>query len=134
MKLYNELGFELCFRKLFFCSTRLDLMLQSNHQYIAPVTDDVTTFCCRTYYTFKYSNFPSTTMEWNKLDVTIRRSESATSLKKSLLKLGKPRAKLTYNNHNPSGLKLLTRLRLGLSHFNEHKFKHNFRDFVNPLC
>ena len=44
MKLYNELGFELCFRKLFFCSTRLDLILQSNHQYIAPVTDDVTTF------------------------------------------------------------------------------------------
>ena len=28
----------------------------------------------------------------------------------------------------------LTRLRLGLSHLNEHKFKHNFQDCINPLC
>ena len=27
----------------------------------------------------------------------------------------------------------MTRLRLGLSHLNEHKFRHNFRDTVNPL-
>ena len=32
------------------------------------------------------------------------------------------------------GLKLLTRLRLGLSHFNEHRFNHNFQSFINPLC
>ena len=29
---------------------------------------------------------------------------------------------------------LLTRLRLGLSHLNEHKFKHNFDDCVNSFC
>ena len=23
---------------------------------------------------------------------------------------------------------------MGLSHLNEHKCKHNFRDFLNPLC
>ena len=34
---------------------------------------------------------------------------------------------------DPSGLKLLTRLRLGFSHLNEHKFRHNFRDCLNPL-
>ena len=39
-----------------------------------------------------------------------------------------------YNFHNPSGIKLLTRLRLGLSHLNEHKFNHNFDDCVNPFC
>ena len=39
-----------------------------------------------------------------------------------------------YNIHNPSGIKLLTRLRLGLSHLNEHKFNHNFDDCVNPFC
>ena len=33
-----------------------------------------------------------------------------------------------------TGLKLLTRLRLGLSHLREHKFSHNFQDTVNPLC
>ena len=36
--------------------------------------------------------------------------------------------------HKPKGIKLLTRLRLGLSHLREHKFKHNFQDCLNPLC
>ena len=36
--------------------------------------------------------------------------------------------------HNPVGIRLLTCLRLGLSHLNEHKFRHNFADCVNPLC
>ena len=31
-------------------------------------------------------------------------------------------------------MKLLTRLRLGFSHLNEHKFRHNFQDCLNPLC
>ena len=38
------------------------------------------------------------------------------------------------NCHNPEGIKLITRLRLGLSHFREHKFKHSFKDTINPLC
>ena len=38
----------------------------------------------------------------------------------------------TYSN--PTGLMLLTILRLGLSHLNQHTFNHNFRDCVNPLC
>ena len=36
--------------------------------------------------------------------------------------------------HNPKGIKLITRLRLGLSHLREHKFKHSFQDTINPLC
>ena len=35
---------------------------------------------------------------------------------------------------NPYGLKLLTRLRLGLSHMRYHKFRYNFQDFINPIC
>ena len=35
---------------------------------------------------------------------------------------------------NPLGLKFITRLWLGLSHLNEHRFKHNFNDCINPLC
>ena len=26
------------------------------------------------------------------------------------------------------------RLRLGLSHLNQHRFRHNFNDCINPLC
>ena len=32
------------------------------------------------------------------------------------------------------GLKLLTRLRLGLSHLYEHTFNHNFQNCINALC
>ena len=38
-----------------------------------------------------------------------------------------------YTCHNPKGIKLITRLRLGLSRFREHKFKHNFQESLNPL-
>ena len=36
--------------------------------------------------------------------------------------------------HNPKGIKVMTRLRLGLSHLRKHKFKHSFQDFINTLC
>ena len=39
-----------------------------------------------------------------------------------------------YAIHDISGLKLLTRLRLNFSHLNEHKFRHNFKDTINPMC
>ena len=39
-----------------------------------------------------------------------------------------------YDIHNPLGLCLLIRLRLGLSHLNEYKFNHDFKNCVNPLC
>ena len=39
-----------------------------------------------------------------------------------------------YNCYNPKGIKLLTRLRVGLSQFREHKFKHSFQDTLNPIC
>ena len=35
--------------------------------------------------------------------------------------------------HHISGLKLLTRLRLNFNHLNEHKFRHNFKDTINPM-
>ena len=32
------------------------------------------------------------------------------------------------------GIKLLDRLRVDFSHLNEHMFRHNFADTLNPLC
>ena len=43
-------------------------------------------------------------------------------------------ANSTFHCHRPPGLKLITRLRLGLSHLRLHKFKHNFQDTLNPIC
>ena len=39
-----------------------------------------------------------------------------------------------YNVHNPSGVKLFTRLRLGLSHLRAQKFNHNFSNCPDELC
>ena len=52
----------------------------------------------------------------------------------NLLKLIKPLENSIYNIHDPLGIKLLTRLRLDFSHLREHKFRHNFRDTLNPMC
>ena len=38
-----------------------------------------------------------------------------------------------FDNHIKKGIKLMTRLRLGLSHVCEHKFKHSFQDCLNAI-
>ena len=83
---------------------------------------------------FKYSFFPSILNEWFKLDDSIRNSESIEIFKSKLLSHIRPVQSDIYSIFDKKGLKLLTRLRLGLSHLNEHKFYHNFQDYLNPLC
>ena len=39
-----------------------------------------------------------------------------------------------YHIFDPKGLKFLNRLRLGLSHLNEHIFRHHFQNCLNPPC
>ena len=41
---------------------------------------------------------------------------------------------LIFSIHNPVGAKLLTHLRLQLSHLNEHKFGHDFEDTISLMC
>ena len=83
---------------------------------------------------FKNTFFPSTIIEWNKLDWEIKNPESIVTFKKRILSFIRPSANSTFNCHNPRGIKLLSRLRLGLSHLREHKFKHSFQDSLNPFC
>ena len=73
-------------------------------------------------------------MKWNKLDWEINNSESIATFRKRILSFIRPSASSTFNCHNPRGIKLLWRLRLGLSHLGEHKLKHSFQDSLNPFC
>ena len=52
-----------------------NLIIQSNHQYNTRTTVDIITFYCRTDI-FKYSYFPAAIIEWKKLDIKLRKSES----------------------------------------------------------
>ena len=83
---------------------------------------------------FKNSYFPSTIIEWKKLDSNSRNSEKLQIFKSKILRFIRPTANSIFGCHNPIGVKLLTRLRLGLSHLCEHKFKHSFEDTLIPLC
>ena len=82
---------------------------------------------------FKNSFFPSTIIKWNKLDVSLRKCDSFV-FKKEIVKFIRPSSNYFYNCHNPIGIKHITRIRLGLSHLWEHKFKHSFQDSINPIC
>ena len=83
---------------------------------------------------FKNSYFPSTIIEWNKLDCNICNSEILNIFKSKIFKFTRPTANSVFGFHNPIGVKLLTRLRLGLYHLREYKFKHSFQDTLNSLC
>ena len=105
----------------------------SRRSYFTRYAEIVPSFKVR-YYFFKNSFFPSTAIEWNKIDKNIRKSESLNIFKKSILKFIRPSQNRVCNCHNPKGIKLFTGLRVGLSHLCEHKFKHSFQDTLKPIC
>ena len=83
---------------------------------------------------FQSSFYPNCISEWNKLDPEIRLSPSVNVFKTKLLSLIRPPAKSVFGIHDPIDLSYLTQIRVGLSRLNFHKFMHNFRDTVNPMC
>ena len=92
-----------------------------------------TAFPSKTDY-FANSFFPYSVNQWNILDPAIRDINTIYMFKKTLLKFIRVSPSHVYSVTDYVGLKLLTRLRLNLSHLCEHKFQHNFQDTVNPLC
>ena len=83
---------------------------------------------------FKNSFFPSTIIEWNNLDPTLRNSKTFVDFKNSILKFIRPSPSNVFNCNNYKGIRLIMRLHVGMSHLQEHKFKDNFQDFLNPIC
>ena len=145
-KLYQELGFESLqhrhwFRKLcifykIFKNRSLrylyELLLMKTTPHNTRSSINLPLFHIRHNF-FKNSFFPSAVIEWNNLDLSTRNSESLSIFKKCILKFLRPPSSI-HNCFNTKGIKYLTRLRLGLSHFREHKFKNGFLDSLNPIC
>ena len=90
----------------------LSTRITRNHNNVRLLNDKHEYFC-----------FPSTVIEWNKLDNNIRNSEMVSTFKRQILKFIRPTSNSTFNVHNSHGIKLHTRLRVGLSHLYEHKFR-----------
>ena len=146
-KIYQELGLESLasrrwFRKLCFFFKILKnkspdylfrIIPQRRSSYITRNSEEIPLF--KTKHNFYKNSFsPSTTIEWNNLDQDLRSSESYSLFRSSILKFIRPSPNSFYGCQNIMGIKLVTRLRLGLSHLREHKFKHSFQDTLNPLC
>ena len=108
------------------------LIPKSTHGYQTRTLGNIPTYHCRTD-TFKHSFFPWTIVTWNKIHPETRNA-SLTVFKKHILKEICPVPHSVYNICYSNGLKLLIRLRLSLCHLNEHRFNHNFKNFINPLC
>ena len=108
-------------------------ILPGDRAYLTRNSNNIKQIFCRSEY-FANSFFPYTIKEWNKLSLEIRNSESYSIFKKSLLKFIRTIPNSVFSVADIYGIKLLTRLRVGLSHLREHKFRHNFQDTINPLC
>ena len=111
----------------------LNLRSTSNYQTRSTNKNNFKEFSCRTE-SFKHYFFPFCVREWNKLDNTIRKAESIKQFKSMLKIFFSLNQKLLFPIHDQVGVKLVARLRLQLSHLNEHKFRHNFNDCVSPMC
>ena len=80
------------------------------------------------------SFYPNGISEWNRLDSEIRLAPSVAAFKKKLLSIIRPTAKSLFGIFCPIGLNYLLQIRVGHSKLNFHKFEHNFRDIINPMC
>ena len=98
--------------------------LRSSRSYAQPVSRTVR---------FSNTHFQSTPFEWNLPDEDNRNSVSTGEFKRKLLVQIRPPCRSVYNVHSITGIRNLTRFRVGFSHLNEHRFRHNF-DCLSPLC
>ena len=66
--------------------------------------------------------------------MTLRRLNQIKKFNKTPIKIIRKKGNSVFGVSDIYGIKLLTRLRLNFSHLNEHKFRHNFNDTINPMC
>ena len=146
-KLYQELGLESLqlrrwYRKLgmFYKIYKnrspqylFKLISEKTHTYATRKVDNIPCFEIRHNF-FKNSFFPSTIIEWNNLDPTLRNSKSFVDFKNSILKFIRPSPSNVLNCNDYKGIRLIMGLRVGTSHLREHKFQHNFEDCLNRIC
>ena len=67
-------------------------------------------------------------------NISLRKAEIIKRFKSMLNNFFILKQKSLFAVHNSAGVKLLSRLRLKSIHLNEHKFRHNFKDALSPMC
>ena len=83
---------------------------------------------------FNSSFYPYSIKQWCALSDEIRNIVSVNKFKETTISFIRLKENSVFAIHDTKGLKLLTRLRLNFSHLNEHKFRHGFKETVDPMC
>ena len=83
---------------------------------------------------FNSSFYPYSIKEWCALSEEIRNIVSVNEFEEIILSFTRPKKNSVFAMYNTKVLKLMTHLRLNFSHSNEHKFRHDFKHTVDPMC
>ena len=110
-----------------------ELILSESHLHNTQNVRNITTDSFKTD-ALKYPFFRWTINEWKKLNFNIRTSSLNVFRANLINVILRPIPNSIFGIFNPPRLKLITRLWLGLSHLNEHRFIHSFNSCINPLC
>ena len=145
LKLYKKIGLEsLKFRRwlrctfckikgTYFSSYLHELIPERSHMYNTRSLEHVAILYQWNWY-LQLFVFATTISEWNTLVSKIRQSKTLLTFQNGLINIWRSFIQPIYNVHNSVGLKLLTRVRLGLSHLSQHKFNHHFQCRLKLLC
>ena len=88
---------------------------------------------CKTFR-YMYSFFPDAITSWNNVITHFNNIPSFGNLKEHIRSLIRPEKKNIFGIHDPSGVRYLFQLRVGLSPLRYHKNRHNFIDTPSNEC
>ena len=88
---------------------------------------------CRTSR-YSYSFFPDAISSWNRFISGLEFFPTYNYVKKYMIGTYRPEGKPVYDIHDPTGIRYLFQLRLGLSHLRSHKKRYGFEDTPSDIC
>ena len=108
------------------------VLFQTRWSFVLPVAVKlITTLISKPGITFLKFFFPSSVIEWNKLNHDFCNSNSLNNFKfsKFVILLAN-----TFDINNPYNIKLPTNLVLVLGYLCNYKCRRNFQNYINPTC
>ena len=78
--------------------------------------------------------FPDATSSWNFYISQFEYFPTYSCLKKYMISCHRPKGKPVFDIHDPTGIRYLFQLRLGLSHLRSHKKRYGFEDTPSDTC
>ena len=147
-KIYDELGWETLtdrrwFRRLVQLYKirngltpdylKIPLPATRGNRYGTRSVNEFHDLACRTT-SYTNSFYPNSIKIWNEIGPELRQVRSLSEFKSKILNIIRPVKKSVFHVHDPTGIRRLFQIRVGLSPLNEHKKRHNFRDTISDIC